>query len=169
MEFFKKIFNLASPEGGRDAMRSSYKQHVKLAQKSNLSNAHEFGLYGALASRYKTRWQEPIKPTESEIWIELIPFLSMNEQESVEVLAEYVLYQEWPMESKISWLKEKINEALLNISEFTDEQKAFILLRVAWYSLISPENQKRLFGELGYSSFSSELEKENNNDEQKEI
>ncbi len=147
MGFIKRILNAGNPEGGRDAMRDSYKKHVKIAQQRKLSNVHQIGLYGALASRYRVKWQQPVKPTEPEIWVELIPFLSMNEQESIEALAEYVLYKEWPVESKISWLEEKINKALLNISEITQEQKEIIQSRLKWYNFVNSENKKRLFKE----------------------
>ena len=148
MGFLKLLFNAISPEGGREAMRASYKKHVHLAHQRGMSNAHQAGLYGALATRYRVRWQESSKPTETEIWIELIPFLIMDEEDSVEVLVEYVLYKEWPEEAKISWLKDRINKALSRIPEFAQDQKETIPHIARWYNLIEPDNKKRLFNEL---------------------
>ena len=70
------------------------------------------------------------------------------EEDSVEVLAEYVLYKEWPEEAKISWLKDRINKALSGISELAQDQKETIPHVARWYNLIEPDNKKRLFNEL---------------------
>ncbi len=147
MGFLKLFFNADSPEGGREAMRISYKKHVDLAHQRGMSNAHQVGLYGALATRYRVRWQEAAKPTEPEIWIELIPFLVMDEEDSIEVLAEYILYKERPEEAKIFWVKDRINKALSRIPELAQEQKETIPHVARWYNLIEPDNKKRLFNE----------------------
>jgi hypothetical protein len=86
-------------------MRESYDRHLQMQGGSDSPSSHEQGLYGALASRYVAD-QAP-RP-EIQIWTELIPFLLMDEAESVEALAEITVHDEMPLEARTAWLGERI-------------------------------------------------------------
>lgn len=117
------FFRAFTAEGCRDAMRLSYAKHRALSISSgeNEHNAHYAGLFGALGTRYKTRELIGYKTLrllpsgvipDVVLWPELAPFLMMNEEESVEALAEYVLWQEKPRKSRNKWLSEKLKAAV---------------------------------------------------------
>lgn len=114
MGFLKFLRNLGGPDGTREAFRISYKKHLRLASSGKVSpelgSPHEVGLYGALASRYKTRLSLPPEPA---IWAELSPFLLMEPSTAVEALAEYIVSEEWgPDHANVEWLQKVISDAL---------------------------------------------------------
>jgi hypothetical protein len=107
MGFFNKFFGGAS--GIRETMRESYDEHRLNQVGSESFSPHERALYGALAGRYIAA-REP-RP-EIQIWTELIPFLLMDEAESVEAVAEIVVHDEMPLEARTLWLGERIRWAI---------------------------------------------------------
>ena len=107
MGFFKKIFGGA--DGIRETMRESYEKHRQAAPRGeDTFPPHEFGLFGALGTRYMSRRESP---AEMVVWAELAPFLLMDEAEAVEVLAEYAVYRESVNDSRFDWLSDRINAA----------------------------------------------------------
>lgn len=97
----------------------------------------QIGLYGALGSRYRARSR---RISEVELWMELVPFLSMPEVESVELLAEYVVFQEMPQYAHVQKLSEAINrvvESGLDADRTMTAAGAFVN-NVPWCSLLRP-------------------------------
>ena len=137
MGFLTKLFGGA--DGIREAMRESYAKHVLLARERAASDPpHAVGLYGALASRYHTRFKSA---AELDIWVELIPFLEMPEGEAVELLAEYVVLQEMPQPARVYDLSDGINrvfESGLN-EEHTAMAAVAFANWVPWRSLLRPK------------------------------
>jgi len=132
------LLNINNADGIREAMRMSYRKHRHLASMGHITlddtPDHHIGLYGALATRYSlaSHVLEPV------LWAELVPFLLMNEMESVEALAEYVVEQEMPREADSVWLAETIARAFRN----GDDERLLALAslaianRVPWVSLL---------------------------------
>jgi hypothetical protein len=113
--WFKSLFK-SFPEECRNAMRRSYQKHYDLARRGlapTTSDAHQAALFGALGTRYKLRGvlRHSDFP-DVVLWPELAPFLLMSQQDAVEALAEYVLWQERPSTARTEWLARKVNEAL---------------------------------------------------------
>ena len=138
MGILTKLFGGA--DGIREVMRESYAKHVLLARRraTEASELHAVGLYGALASRYRSSSRNA---AESAIWAELIPFLEMPERESVELLAEYVVLQEMPQQTRAQDLSDGINrvfESGLNEEHAAMAAVAFAN-RAPWCSLLRSE------------------------------
>ncbi len=151
--FRKGWFKSFTADGCRDAMRESYQKHHDLARKGLLPAAvepHYAGLYGALGSRYRLRGLLPRDVTRDVILrSELAPFLAMSEEDAVEALAEYVLWQERPTWARTEWLAQKINETLngpKNNEVLLFAGAAFIN-KVAWYKLLTPRNKEIFINE----------------------
>lgn len=151
MGFFKLLFK-SFPDGCREAMRQSYQKHYDLAQRGlapTTGDPHEMGLFGALGTRYKLRGilRYPDFP-DVVLWPELAPFLLMSQQDAVEALAEYVLWQERPSAARTEWLARKINEALRSKPSSEDSPRHFesdaFINQVRWCELLDPENRKTL-------------------------
>lgn len=144
MGWLKLLLNAGNAEGCREAMRMSYKKHLRGARQGMVSDAdtspHYAGLYGALASRYKVL-RMPMM--EVVIWAELVPFLLMRETEAVEALAEYVVYKERPSEAKVSWLKKLINDALRTAPACAESPRTMapmgMINQAAWCELLHPD------------------------------
>ena len=147
MGLWTKIFGGA--DGCREAMHESYAKHVQMARQGisgveNIDDAHYIGLYGALGSRYRVRGH-PIN--EAQIMAELAPFCAMeNEQQAIEALAEYVLYQEGRNETRTEWLNWCINSALQACKEehWLGLAAMGLINRVKWCDLLNPEMRNEL-------------------------
>ena len=103
---------------------------------ANIEEAHYFGLYGALAGRY---WVRGKQINEAHLMAELVPFCAMkNEQQAIEALTEYVLYQEERTEARTEWLKWNINAALQSCKEehLFGMAALAIMNRVSWCNLL---------------------------------
>lgn len=77
--------------------------------------------------------------------MELVPFLSMPEVESVELLAEYVVFQEMPQYAHVQKLSEAINrvvESGLDADRTMTAAGAFVN-NVPWCSLLRPTAASR--------------------------
>ena len=137
------------PDGCREAMRQSYQKHYDLARRGlapTTSDPHHAGLFGALCTRYKVRGvlRYPGFP-DVVLWPELAPFLLMSEQDAVEALAEYVLWQERPSAARTEWLARKINEALCTKPSSENSPRhsasAAFINQVRWCELLDLENR----------------------------
>ena len=146
MGLLKKLFGGA--DGIRETMRESYDQHVlfgRLAKHTpgveNVS-PHHAGLYGALGTRYLIRRHSI---SERDLWLELAPFFAMEEQESVEALVEYAIYQERPKDAGIGRLAFLINSALCACKDEIKVQVAVASRRApSWVSLLREETAQML-------------------------
>lgn len=112
--FLKGVTSLGSAEGTRDAMLRSYRKHrVVFADRPDLlptdATVHEAALYGALGSRYRTLGHDATS-LEAFIWLELLPFTSLDEIVGPEALAEYVVWKEpeTRAEARLSWLADQV-------------------------------------------------------------
>lgn len=150
--WLKSFIRSFTAEGCREAMRQSYRKHYDLAQQGLAptdSSPHHAGLFGALGTRYKLR--DVLARggiPDVVLWPELTPFLLMSQEDSVEALAEYVLWQERPAAARTEWLAQKINKALRteSTSEDSPRQAASYALinKLGWCELLDPENKKIL-------------------------
>ena len=152
MGWLKVLLNANNAEGVREAIRISYIKHVRLASQGKIPTAdtspHHVGLYGALSSRYKA---SGIQTNEVILWGELAPFLLMRESDSIEALAEYVVFKEKPQEAKEQWLKKAINDALRVPPASDESPRTFapigIINQVAWCNLLDADIENILEAE----------------------
>lgn len=145
MGIFDKLSNLFNSVGIRKAMRGSYEKHIHQIVNGVISvpdgtTIHQAALFGALGSRYRVRLKSF---SEMGIWVELSPFMLMSEEDAIDALIEYVVYQERPKEANISWLSEIINDVLRKTHPSEDSPVAMasmaVINRVAWYSLLDSD------------------------------
>jgi hypothetical protein len=147
MGLWNKLFGGA--DGSREAMRDSYARHVRLAKNGQIQigseSPHTIGLHGALGTRSLAGGIQV-----RAIWDELAPFLSMEEQAAVDALAEYVIYQERPKDTQITWLSEMINAALQNPTTETHRKLAAlgVMNQVAWCALLTSNTMKMIEGSI---------------------
>ncbi len=151
MCWLKLLLNINNAEGCREAMRLSYQKHLRQARQGMVPSddpPHYVGLYGALASRYKTRG---IPVMEVVIWAELVPFILMRETDAVEALAEYVVYQERAGDAKVSWLRKLINDVLRMAPTSAESPRSMapmgIINHVAWCDILDPDVKSALVEE----------------------
>ena len=86
-------------KGIRAAMRHSYEKHAKLARMGKIGAPsdppHLTGLFGALETRNNVCG---IVASEATNWLELSPFIYMDEEQAVSLLSVYAAYRELPWE-----------------------------------------------------------------------
>lgn len=120
MGLFNRAFGGAN--GVRETMQLSYANHVADVVSGKLpvsdrSEAHFFGLYGALSTRYQARGAPR---SELQLMMELAPFYAMPDKKAaIAMLAEYVVYQERPAEAEVGVLRAVLREAAENLWEET--------------------------------------------------
>lgn len=144
MGVWNKLFGGA--EGAREAMRESYAKHVRLAREARIpapDSPHVVGLFGALATRYQARLQPK---SEVELWPELAPFLAMPEALAVEMLAEYVIYQETPSKARFNDLRISISNVIeAGLNEDRTYMAAIGLINgVGWSAFLTPSAEANL-------------------------
>ena len=142
MGFWTTLFGV--PDACRETMRKSYEKHVRLAHEGKLPSTnppHNLGLYGALGTRYIARGTPVV---EVALWGELAPFLIMKEEQAVEALAEYVVFQEHPKDARVVWLKMVINAALRSPGETADLATMGFINQVSWCALLDPDTRKTI-------------------------
>lgn len=134
----------------RDAYRASVAKNLKgggaptiqgeLPTGASQDPLHVLGLFEALTSRYwasgVSREQIEQRAASGYLWIELMPFLFLDDEDAVEVLAEYVLwkeaneelleymrrgadgpYPEWTSSVRQDWLKARVLKAVHRMEE----------------------------------------------------
>ncbi len=110
MGLFNRAFGGAN--GVREAMQLTYANHVAdidsgKIQVSDRSEAHVFGLYGALSTRY---WVRGGTRTEAQLMMELAPFCAMTDKKAaIAMLAEYAVFQERPADAEVGVLRTVLN------------------------------------------------------------
>jgi len=146
MGFFKILLSGNSPKGVREAMRMSYKKHLRLALRGMASmcdDPHQFGLYGALSTRYMSMGIQMSPALEPVVWAELTPFILMTQANAVESLAEYIVYKEMPHAANVPWLEKLINNALRKPPASNESPRTMapmgIIYQVEWCALLDPD------------------------------
>jgi hypothetical protein len=91
------------------------------------------GLFGALATRYRLIGRSI---SEVEIWQELAPFLEMSKPDSIEALAEYIVFLERPEDAKLPWLRAAVYGAVTNARTFRQLTDMAIARGVPWVSFL---------------------------------
>ena len=152
LKSFQLLFK-GFPEGCREAMRLSYQKHYDQARTGSApidGDSHHLGLFGALGTRYKARGvlQNPNFP-DTVLWSELTPFFLMSKYDSIQALAEYVLWQEMPSAAKKNWLARKINQALCTKPSDDEDSPSSLaslafLNNVKWCELLYPGTRTML-------------------------
>jgi hypothetical protein len=118
----------------------SYRKHLRLAAGVEQIEAHRNALFGALASRYRTRG---LSFDEPSVWSEVSPFMCItNPQGAIEALAEYVVFVELPQQARVPWLQAQIETAIVDSSDSVIlglvKIGAADGLRHQWHGLITP-------------------------------
>ena len=130
-------------------MRDSYTKHFNaamLAANEGNNSPHYSGLYGALGTRYLARKRNV---SEVDLFLELTPFLVMNEADAVEALAEYALYQESPKDADVLRLEALINTAFQSCDAEQKSQVAVAASRApAWVKFLNKETSEEVVKNL---------------------
>ncbi len=113
MGFLKMLFNVYDAEGKHEAMRMSYRKHMKEASSAGIEpeGQHFSSIYGAFVTRYRLSGR-----AVNEIFHtgEISLILCMDSTVAVESLAKYIVAIEKPSHAKIDWLQMLINVSLCN-------------------------------------------------------
>ncbi len=128
MAFLKSLFD--NKERCRNFVRSAYNKAFADAARGTAggtASPHEVGLYSALGNFYVFRG---MRVGDMELWPELLPFLLMRQSDSVEALAEYAVYKQWPSDAVMSRVRPQLNGVLRNMSAFDQDRKATLMLAV---------------------------------------
>jgi hypothetical protein len=127
--FLKGVTSLGTAEGTRDAMLRSYRKHrATFSDRGDLlpsgTTAHHAALYGALGSRYRTLGHDATS-LEPFIWLELLPFTSLDEGVAPEALAEYVVWKEpeTRSEARLGWLADQLETGIQKALELGREHE----------------------------------------------
>jgi len=148
MGFLKLILNANNAEGIREAMRIAYRRQRSAALKQGtmgVYDAHRAGLFGAMSSRMAVN---NIPVHEPGVWQEVAPFLLIDDPEvAVEALAEYAVYVERPLDTKLPGLREVVNRAVASSS---NANEALVMMAAAgtevrrWHGLLNQESRTKL-------------------------
>lgn len=174
----KLVLNSNNYKGCKEATLISYHKHVREAKDGfipikgafDYTSYHQVGLFGAIWSRYRIRGfhKEYLSSLENQfnIWAELFPFLKMPEEDSVDALLEYVLFQEsqegsylgtvFPnpiTEVNISFLKNTINKTIQGVLKSKHKKSAYNLQymkqalnnRADWYKLLTSDVKNLIY------------------------
>jgi tetratricopeptide (TPR) repeat protein len=106
-----------------------------------MDDPHRVGLFGVLATRYRLMRR---RFSEVEIWSELAPFIAMQESEGIRALAEYIVYQEWPAQADLAFLRDALERALTTKELHAEAAAVGTQNGVAWAYLINPETKHRI-------------------------
>lgn len=151
MGFFDFLKNVNKAEGSRMLTRRTYNAYFDKAKRGEFhtnDSPHYMGLYGALGN-WKNANRQSVN--EMQMWVELAPFLVMNEEDSVEALAEYIVfmdrhkYDEYP---RIDMLTSKLNNALkYSTGEIRELAIVGVSNRFDWCNLIDEDIKLQLQNE----------------------
>lgn len=148
MGLLKMMLNANNAEGIREAMRMAYRKHCKHATQYRSpegTNPHQAGLFGAMASRMAVN---NLPVTEQSVWLEVLPFMLIEDEEnSAEALAEYAVYVERTVDTKIEGLKETLNGAFRRApegSEFLTVAAIEGLEHRRWHDLLENDVKEKL-------------------------
>ena len=110
MGFLKAFLNLNNAEGVREAMRMAYKTQRRQAERGKIPadfGPHITGLLRAMGQRLTVN-SIPVTPVV--LWHEVAPFILIGDEEvAVEALAEYCVYVERTVDTKVAGLRETLN------------------------------------------------------------
>ena len=127
-------------------MRKSYGKHYSLAIQGKIGvdpdPPHHTALFGALSTRNRVCG---FPNNETIIWLELSPFLQMEEHESIESLCDYAVYRE--LVDKIEAtnyqkLVSAINRGLLKVIKNEPNRLKGLLMfkvKIPWMDLLIEE------------------------------
>ena len=118
MGIFNKIFGGA--DGIREWVHENYIQQISTAKRAGLAEdeLHAMGVYGVLSARYIAR-RKP--QSEKKLFAEIFPFVEMKGPLAIEMLAEYIVYQEIPNNARFD--KRSRHELLgIEINKTLNEQ-----------------------------------------------
>ena len=148
MGILKAILNANNAEGIREAMRLAYKKHRKQAERGSPPSdfgPHIAGLLGAMGSRMAVN-RLPVTPVA--LWHEVAPFTLVSDEEvAVEALAEYVVYVERTVDTKLAGLRETLNSSFRRAQ--VDDQTMKLLTNpyaqdCRWQGLLDADVLQRL-------------------------
>ncbi len=148
MGFLKMMLNAGNADGIRESMRMSYKRSRKQAERGDLPldfGPHVSGLLGAMGSRMAVN-NIPVTPVV--LWHEVAPFALIRDEEvAVEALAEYAVYVERTVDTKLAGLRESLN---LWIRSTPDDEELMKMVTnpvaesCRWWGLLEPDVIARL-------------------------
>jgi hypothetical protein len=136
----------SGPDGIRAAMRLSYEKHMKKAVKGTIGvgtdSFHSTAMFGALGSRNKVSGYPFNEPY---IWIELAPFLELEDHYALEVLVEYAVWREMPKEVNTSDIEGLTTAVNRGVAKMIDKRHPALQIvarpdfAIPWATLISAE------------------------------
>ena len=148
MGILKLMLNANNAEGIREAMRMAYKRHRRQTERGSLPSdfgPHMAGLLGAMGSRMAVN-NLPITPVV--LWHEVAPFALIGDEEvAVEALAEYAVYVERTVDTKLAGLRETLNWWLRNAPGDDEVMKLITdqyALNCRWQGLLEEDVLQRL-------------------------
>lgn len=138
MGFFKLLVNAGNEEGIREAIKMSYKRIAKTLMHSVPDELFQSAMYNALGSRYIVN---NLQVNEMIIWLELLPFLRMTDQEiALNNLSEYIIYKEMPLKCNYEGLKRELTKVINVLSADEKEMiKKAKIIGVKWAEIIDME------------------------------
>jgi hypothetical protein len=108
--FLKAFLNANNAEGIREVMRMAYKTQRRQAERGKIPSdfgPHITALLYAMGQRLAVN-NIPVTPTV--LWHEVAPFTLIGDEEvAVEALAEYCVYVERTVDTKLAGLRETVN------------------------------------------------------------
>ena len=148
MGFLKLLLNANNAEGIREAMRASYRGYLRHARRGKIKSdfdPHTTAMLGALGSRMAVNAQAV---TPGNLWQEVAPFLLIKDPEvAVEALAEYAVYVERTIDTKLVGLRETLNSWLRRTPDGHDLLRivaAPAATRCRWHDLLDFDVSERL-------------------------
>ena len=143
MGLFKMLFNISNAEGIREAMRIAYRKQKRLAESGKIDSEfdpHTTAMLAAMASRMAVNKQ---LFSHIDLWYEVAPFLLIRDQEvSAEALAEYAVYVERTVDTKLAGLREALSSWVLRAKPGDRHLKLTCAPRAElcrWQGLLTPE------------------------------
>jgi len=150
MGILKLMLNANNAEGIREAMRLAYKKQRRKAESGALGSdfsPHVSALVGTMASRMAVN-NLPVTPLA--LWHEVAPFALIDDEEvAVEALAEYAVYVERTVDTKLAGLRETLN-SWLRRAPFAHDLMRMVTnpyaLDCRWQGLLEDDVIERLEG-----------------------
>jgi hypothetical protein len=148
MGLLKFLFNVGNAEGIRESMRLNYRQARKRANTGERPSdfaPHVTAMMETMATRMASNG---IAVNPTILWHETAPFLLIKDEEvAVEALAEYAVYVERTVDTKLDGLRETLNQWLRRARP--DEQPMALVLNplamdCRWWWLLEPDVIERI-------------------------
>lgn len=146
MGFLKAFLNANNAEGIREAMRMTYKAHRRQAERGGpILDPTSLRSWPLMGQRLAVN-NIPVTPVA--LWHEVAPFVLIGDEEvAVEALAEYCVYLERTVDTKLAGLRETLNLWLRRSSPDSEMMKLIthpLATNCRWWALLDSDIIERL-------------------------